>query len=96
MGRNPPISREESGATAVGIWRLEPNSGNTCGCGCTAGHALSTTPYKNGNPAWHSREVQMSDSVYKVVTLIGTSTESWRRRPNPRSRRHRIHCANSA
>jgi flavin-binding protein dodecin len=23
------------------------------------------------------REVQMSDSVYKVVTLIGTSTESW-------------------
>jgi flavin-binding protein dodecin len=27
-----------------------------------------------GNSRW---EVQMSDSVYKVVTLIGTSTESW-------------------
>jgi flavin-binding protein dodecin len=24
-----------------------------------------------------SMEVQMTDSVYKVVTLVGTSTESW-------------------
>jgi dodecin len=28
-------------------------------------------------PARHQREDDMADSVYKVIELIGTSTESW-------------------
>jgi flavin-binding protein dodecin len=32
---------------------------------------------RRGFQAPLSMEVQMTDSVYKVVTLVGTSTESW-------------------
>jgi dodecin len=28
-------------------------------------------------PAWHQREDDMAESVYKVIELIGTSKESW-------------------
>ena len=38
----------------------------------------------------------MSDSVYKVVTLIGTSPESWEKAAKAAVEAHRTRCANCA
>ena len=36
-------------------------------------------------PALQQREDDMAESVYKVIELIGTSKDSGKRRPRPRS-----------
>lgn len=42
------------------------------------------------------REDDMPDSVYKVIQLIGTSKDSWKRLPRARSSRRQKHCENFA